>query len=378
MTQPSNSTLPTTEAMDPTTDFFAEYNLGQALVPADDGMFQTVCSNLRDPYTNLPEAHRIYLTGYDRAADITAVRGRLVHVTHGTLVPTSNSPTNPSRPATLIVFEWLLIPGRLGRRFKEVNIDVTFSAEGKRQGAYTPRDIERFTPSVEKVAPSVPLKTRVTARGVTQEVSIKGKLMVGYPPIVQAGPEVSKRTRVDMTKLDFTFAAGYPTFVKKSGGEPNSVHWTLRENASEESGLPSLVRTAVLVKRRERDNLGQFKADITANVKASRVGDRVESFRKLVGLAPKDDPLLFDPRVSAKSENGAAVLNGSQDVTGKISPVKNKRHLAAENLDDFLVFHEDLQEQPAGDQCEGQAGTEAADSWGQTTGLSDSRVQISI
>jgi hypothetical protein len=220
MPQPSDI-LPPID-MDPT-DPFAEYTLGQPLMASDDDHAGFRIQNDRDPYTDLPEAHRIYLTGYDRATSITAVRGRLLHVTHGTLSPSSSA--NPSRPATLIVFEWLLIPGRLGRRFKEVNIDITFSAEGQRRGARTPKDIARFTPSVEKVAPSVPLKAGITGRDVTEEVSVVGKVVVGYAPVVEAGPEASKKRTVVTRRLDFKFAAGYPAFVKKSGGEPNSVHW---------------------------------------------------------------------------------------------------------------------------------------------------------
>lgn len=240
----------------------------------------------------------------------------------------------------------------------------------------------------------MPLKAGVTGRDVTEELSVVGKVVVGYAPIVEAGPEVSKKRTVVTRRLDFKFAAGYPAFVKKRGGEPNSVHWwvvlwfcfgasswgllswcvcvmltcnidrTLRENASQQSGLPSLVRTAVLVKRREGDNLGLFKAEISANVKASVVSDGVESLLKLVGLVPKDDPVFFDPRVSAGLENGAAVLDGSQDVKNKTSPVKNKSNLADEDLDDFLMFDEDIRE-PAGNRNEAQSGTEGTDTGGQ-------------
>ena len=102
---------------------------------------------------NLPrETECIYVTGYDRRATATAILGHVYYVVHGF----THERKNP--PATLIVFEWLLRPGPLPRRFREVNIEAIFAARGLRLGILPDEDLTDFDPAVVKVGHTVPLQ----------------------------------------------------------------------------------------------------------------------------------------------------------------------------------------------------------------------------
>ncbi|KAG9229171.1 hypothetical protein BJ875DRAFT_207437 [Amylocarpus encephaloides] len=234
------------------------------------------------------ESERVFITGYDRR-NATAVRGRLFHVVHGVIGNGSN------KPATLIVFEWLFVPGRLGHRFREVNIDVTFAPRGSRPGRMPGADMSGYTPEVKAVAPNVPIKSYFASRDVTKETGKKAGLTLGYAPYASFSPEVSGKTTEVTARTDYRFVAGYPAFVNKTWGEPNSVHWTLQENSSQESGTPHLLRTAVLVQRQAGD-YGMFSAAIDTSVNVSVLVDAAEALRKLVKLVPNDDPVSFDPK----------------------------------------------------------------------------------
>ncbi|KAI5860378.1 hypothetical protein GGS23DRAFT_613944 [Durotheca rogersii] len=279
-------------------DSFAEWDLCMPLV-ADSAI------NPGFRIRNHPngETHRVHLTGYDRH-NTMVVRGRLFHVIHGRLSP------DDSTPATLIVFEWLLIPGKLGRRFRQVQVDVTFAPHGRRPGTLPSDDLSEYTPQVRVVAPDVPAVSYITRRGVTSERYNTAGLRAGYDPFAAATADVS-RGRVETTeRTDYRFVAGYPAFVRKTWGDPNSVHWTMQENAPQESGVPHLCR-------------------------------RPEKFRKAVGRIPEDDPVYFDPRPVPGVPHGAAVLYGPRDnVRNQQSPC-DKDNLGAMDLTRSLVVEDE-------------------------------------
>ncbi|RYO85042.1 hypothetical protein DL766_007924 [Monosporascus sp. MC13-8B] len=311
-------------------DPFAEWNMRMPLIEdhADEAGFRI---------KNHPngEKHRVHLTGYDRPGAM-AVRGRLFHVVHGILGNGS------STPATLIVFEWLFVPGKLGRRFREVEIDVTFAPHGRRPGTMPDDDLSEYTPQVRAVAPDVPVKSYISGRGVTSEMTITGALRAGYEPFVAFTPEASRKKTETTERTDYRFAAGYPAFVNKMWGEPNSVHWTLQENAPQESGTPHLVRTAVLLQRTAGDG-GSFSATIETSAHVSVLADAAEKLRKAVGSIPKDDPVYFDPRPIPGVAHGAAVLYGTRDGLSNQQSPCDKDNLGAVDLTQFLVVDDDEQ-----------------------------------
>ncbi|KAJ0116029.1 hypothetical protein J7T55_004973 [Diaporthe amygdali] len=311
-------------------DPFAEWDICMPLIAddADDAGFRI---------KNHPkgEMHRVHLTGYDRP-NATAVRGRLFHVVHGSLGEGN------SVPATLIVFEWLLVPGKTGQRFREVEIDVTFAPDGRKPGTSSEDDLSECTPQVRAVAPNVSIKSYTTGRKVTSENSVKASMRVGYEPFAAVTPEASRKQTETTERTDYRFMAGYPAFVKKRYGEPNSVHWTLQENVPQESGVPHIVRTAVLLQRTTGDS-GIFSATINTSVHISVLADAAEMLRKAVGSVPKNDPVYFDTRPLPGVTHGAAVLYGRKDgLSNQHSPC-DQRKLGDVDLTQFLVVDGDEQ-----------------------------------
>ncbi|KAF2494951.1 hypothetical protein BU16DRAFT_446900, partial [Lophium mytilinum] len=232
---------------------------------------------------------RIYTTGYDRNPAETAVLGRLFHVVHG------YTRDGEDPPATLIVFEWNLRPGPLPRRFREVNIEVTFAARELRPGMLPSEDLTAYDPGVVKVGPEVPLQQSAITYTVDKTTGRKIGLSVGFGGYVSVNPEVSSETKKSgIQRIDYNVQAGYPFFANKNCGQPNGVIWTFQENATQESGLPRVVRTAVLLERFD-DDFGAFEAKIQTTSHISVVEDAKETLRRAVGKVPVDDPVTFYP-----------------------------------------------------------------------------------
>lgn len=309
-------------------DPYADWDIFIPLVENDDDEAHYLIHN--EPGG---EDHRIHITGYDRHAS-NAVFGRLYHVVHGIVGGGS------TKPATLIVFEWLLIPNKLGHRFRKVDIDVTFAVKGGRPGQLPEADLSRYTPQVKTVAPNVPIRSFFSGRDVTEQTGQKLGLNAGYAPFVTVNPEVSHSTTDVTSRTDFRFAAGHPAMEARTWGDPDSVHWTLHENAPQRSGTQSQVRTAVLLHRLPGDANGAFTAVVKTKVEVSRLEDAMEKLKDLVGLVPRDDPLNFNPRPIDGIEHGAAVLYASRDVEGVKCPI-DKNNLGAEKLENFLIEDDD-------------------------------------
>ncbi|CZS79656.1 unnamed protein product [Fusarium graminearum] len=76
----------------------------------------------------------------------------------------------------------------------------------------------------------------------------------------------------------------------------NAVEWNFYENKSQRSGLPTYVRTAILV-RRETDE--KFTATFTIRAKVGILTDMESSLKRLLGY--KDDPIVFVPGMKEKT-----------------------------------------------------------------------------
>jgi len=86
-------------------------------------------------------------------------------------------------------------------------------------------------------------------------------------------------------------------------GDPdrcNAVEWHIFEDAAQKSGLPTFFRTAVLLERRGEDN-GQFTASFDVRTEVDTITDANTWLKKAFGLIPRDDAVIFDPKVKEKS-----------------------------------------------------------------------------
>ncbi|KAL9639491.1 MAG: hypothetical protein Q9204_001066 [Flavoplaca sp. TL-2023a] len=279
-------------------------------------------------YKNRPgETERPYITGYDRNG--TAVLGRLYHVVHGF----RREGKNP--PATLIVFEWVFRPGPL-RRFRDVDIEVIFAAHGLRPGMLPSEDLAGFDPVVAKVGPSVPSESSPITYTVGETSGGSLGLSLGFGGYAALEPEVhSETTKSGIQRIDYSVQAGYPLLKNKNSGLPNGVLWTFQENSTQESGLPRVIRTAVLLERYNKD-FGAFEATIKTTSHVSCMEDVKEALRRAVGKIPIDDPVIFDPKPRADVPHGGVVLSGDKgDLTDVENPIDFK-NLKSEDLDKLI------------------------------------------
>ncbi|KAI1438056.1 hypothetical protein GGR50DRAFT_522511 [Xylaria sp. CBS 124048] len=277
------------------------------------------------------EPHRVHITGFDR--NTTAIRGRLFHVVHGTVG------SGDLTPATLVVFEWSFFPGRLGHRFREVQIDVTFRACGSRRGKQPGDDLSLDTPEVISVAPDAH-RSCISEGLITTETEFKAGLNLSQSPLAAASLEKSQKVSEAKTRTHYRSITGYPYFMNSDWGKPDGVHWTMLENASQQSGMLHKVRTAVILHRRAGD-YGMFSANVKTSAHVSFLNDAAEAIRKAVGLVPHDDPLFFDPESAKDTEHGAAVLYGNKNTRNIQSPV-DKDNLGAVDLNEFLIEDKEI------------------------------------
>ncbi|PHH90669.1 hypothetical protein CDD83_2963 [Cordyceps sp. RAO-2017] len=129
-------------------------------------------------------------------------------------------------------------------------------------------------------------------------------------PYASLGPKYQWKRTTSGQRADAVSLTGEAAVVGRArggGARPNAVRWTMLENESDRSGVPAFLRTAVLLRRRERDN-GQFVGDVRADYRVSPLHD----FRQLLVNAvarTRDEPVLFDPKVSTGPSPYDAILN---------------------------------------------------------------------
>jgi hypothetical protein len=208
----------------------------------------------------------------------------MIQVNHGTLMEGVS-------PATLIVMKFQFLPGWAGR-LSLVNVEMKFSKVSN----------SGTNPEVVDIAPkgtwSV-LKSK-TPEEVSHEVSpgIEGG---GLKP---AYKWILKQTKVEENSGKIT---GGIRALGWDRSKKNSARWTLEENDATKSGIPTLIQTAILLKREWTEET--FKATLefqgTTDVYAS-TGGKIEM----------DGDVFFNPKIN----RGA---------------VKNENNLGGEDLEAF-------------------------------------------
>ncbi|PVH77726.1 hypothetical protein DL98DRAFT_517208 [Cadophora sp. DSE1049] len=179
--------------------------------------------------------------------------------------------------ATLIVLQFRFDSRKKARRFQSVNISLEFG--GMKPGENGP---EVFSISPDGTLSLVPTSQH-------EEVSREVGLEVGGGLLgATATGKVGWTKTVSRDTNDQTTVTGSIDLKGRNWGKANCASWTLQENATTKTGVPTSMRTGILLKRKD-ENPFQCIVKINATV------DVKSAMERLFGGKPKDDPVLFDP-----------------------------------------------------------------------------------
>ncbi|KAK0767067.1 hypothetical protein N5P37_000800 [Trichoderma harzianum] len=211
------------------------------------------------------------------------LRAALVNVTHGNFTPAEDA-------ASLLIFHFSFIAVNSSHRFTSGQIKLVFNDES---------GDDRNRPEVFAIAPQgkFAINKAVSTKDVKQSLtaSLKGEF-------TGVGGELGTEHATTLT--------GSKRLLETGWGKDNSAIWTLAEDPKLKQGIPSFLRTAVLLRRRDEV---PFSFNITVNTDVD-IGSRL---RQLIG---RERPDPIDPVQLAESTDldklGITSLNpGVVDLT---------------------------------------------------------------
>ncbi len=253
---------------DPSTDDLPSFDVG--LSPGGDAGSSFRTQN--DPSAPLQRSNYVERKG---AVDI---RCSCLDVVHGLFSVESGL------FATLIVLQFRFDPRKRARRFESVDISLLF-------GGMKPGD---GGPEVYAIAPA----EKLTLVPTTQHEEVKRNTSLqlgGAAPIggLTATGTVGWEKTVSRDTSDQTTVTGSIDLIGRNWGKSNCASWTLLENKTAKTGVPTSMRTAVLLKRKDESPF-QCVVKIDASVDLKSSLERVFGGK---GREPKDDPVYFDPEM---------------------------------------------------------------------------------
>ncbi|KAI0468788.1 ankyrin repeat-containing domain protein [Xylaria cf. heliscus] len=205
--------------------------------------------------------------------DAFNIQCAMLDVVHGKLEP------GGTELATLIVLKFWFDKRRLGRRIASADIRLEFSGldpEGERPEVYaiTPHDRAALVPT-----------TRHEERTNEGTANIALRVQAG-----ESSATYTWRKVVTEDITDVTTVTGSIDLEGYSYGEANCASWTLLENETLHTGVPSTLEVAVLLKRESMEDF-----HCTVDVKAR--ADKKTTLEWLFGSKSHDDPLIFHPHL---------------------------------------------------------------------------------
>ena len=208
------------------------------------------------------------------------IRCSCLDLVHGRWCATSES------FATLIVSQFRFDPWKQARRFQTVNIELDFKG----------MDIGEIGPAVSAIFPDA----RLILLPTKQHEDIKQNLNLQLGGAVPVGNITATGTlgwekSFGRDTSDQTTVMGSIDLKGRNYGPSNCASWTLLANKTTKTGIPALMRTAVLLKR-ENENPFQCMVNIDAKVD---IKSRLERFFGGKGRDPRDDPVLFQPEMGS-------------------------------------------------------------------------------
>ncbi|KAL6818246.1 hypothetical protein GGI42DRAFT_3135 [Trichoderma sp. SZMC 28013] len=248
-----------------------------------------------------PIPHRKDVTGTDRQG-----KARLMSVTG--LMPILIHGFANDEPHSLVVFEWGICCGRPGLRYKSVMIEVSFHANGPRGDAeYEAQELRQrggnlnfWDPEIVTAVPSGTTYYNPTQHKIGGKNTLELGFSAGFAPHFTVGPKYVMERDTTANATASVKVIGQPFVTGFGRSRSNAIRWTVLENESQRSGVPSFMRTAVLLKRQPDDN-GLFLGNVKVETHVSWWEDMMEKKRKMTGDIRPDDPIVFDPKISPPS-----------------------------------------------------------------------------
>ncbi|RDW68221.1 hypothetical protein BP5796_08878 [Coleophoma crateriformis] len=206
----------------------------------------------------------------DQTKGAIQVRCKSREVVHGCL------DASTGELGTLLVYDFTFNAAKLGRRIVSADITLNFSASIPGMAS----------PTVHSFAPSGRCVLQPTSR---DESSTQGTDISANAG--QLGITIGTAWKWEKTITQTTSdATELRVFTKcNEFGDEVGVNWVLHENRTVKSGIPSFLRTAILLKR---EDVQEFEA--TINVVAEP--DWKSQLRRLFGSKDEDEPILFNPQ----------------------------------------------------------------------------------
>jgi hypothetical protein len=202
------------------------------------------------------------------------VRCSCLDVVHGLFAPDTTD------FGTLIVLEFRFDARKHARRIARADVELRFSSK-------LPQYPE---PEVFAISPDRRLTLAPTKQ--QEKVTLGAGVNIGGGSFVTAGVEGKWERRVIRDSNDATTVVGSTELLGRNFGPKNCASWTLLENATTQTGVPALMRVAVLLKRVNEE---PFQCIVKIKIKA----DFKSSLAALVGSNPVDDPVLFNPLLNS-------------------------------------------------------------------------------
>lgn len=214
----------------------------------------------------------------DRGSEFT-VQGDLLKVIHGHFSPGGDS-------ATLIVAEFRFLSSENSRQFREATIEFLFadSFDFESDGS---RD-----PEVVRIAPIGKNSMNPTQEKWTTKRTTNASGEAGGGDYGKLGGNISWEISKSFEKEYQASVNGIVRIEGRNYGAKNQARWDLLENASRGDGIPSLLRSVILLKRKGDEH---FAATIKIKAKVDALHSLQSRWQDLLGKTPKDDPVFFNP-----------------------------------------------------------------------------------
>lgn len=209
---------------------------------------------------------------YDYGSELI-LQMNLVEVVHGTMDESPNS-----LPATLIIADFHFNSLSASRRFRRATVELRFRD-------LSPNDAN--PPEVVGIAPEGTFRMNKTER--IQELKRAAKADVGVALVANVTTGVEWSLTDTETKYSSAKLTGIRHMKYRKIEPQNVATWSMHENERDDNGIPSLLRTAILLRRKTNE---QFHGAVIVNAKVDWK-TRINLESRIAG--GDINPVLFNP-----------------------------------------------------------------------------------